>query len=203
MAKADDHRRQLRRGANIDGMKSIELRRHADRAKDADALSPKGRAQAEDVGRTLRTDYLFVFVSPAKRAAETVAWFLRGSRQSLPPHAVVPGLASDLEDRWRAAAKEAGSSRLDALMAHDPALVAEESSRLAATVADLFGRVAEDGRALAVGHTPLIEAAVYGLVNVVVEPLEPCEGVQLTLDEAGDFRLEELRLPREERSPPP
>jgi broad specificity phosphatase PhoE len=175
-------------------MRSIELRRHADRAKDADALSPEGRVQAEDVGRTLPADYAFVFVSPAKRAAETVAWFLRGSTQALPPHAVVPGLGSDVEDRWRAASKTAGTARLDGLLGEDPALVNEESKRLAGVVSGLFERAPPGERALAVGHSPLIEAAVYGLMNMVIEPLGTCEGVLLTLDEAGELRLEELRL---------
>jgi broad specificity phosphatase PhoE len=175
-------------------MKSIELRRHAERAKDADALSPEGRVQAEDVGRTLGNDYTFVFVSPAKRAAETVAWFLRASRQPLPPHSVVPGLASNEEDRWRAASKAAGSSRLDAVMGSDPQLVAEESGRLARETHALFGRLPDGGKALAVGHSPLIEAAVYGLLNLVMEPIGTCEGVLLTLDDAGELRLEELRV---------
>ena len=175
-------------------MRSIELRRHAERAEDADALSPEGRIQAEDVGRTLPGVYAFVFVSPARRAAETVAWFLRASRQPLPPHAVVPGLASEVEDRWRAASKAAGSSRLDEVMGEDPALVAEESTRQAAVVRELFDRIPPDAGALAVGHTPLIEAAVYGLMNVVIEPLGTCEGVLLTMDDAGDLRLEEMRL---------
>ena len=175
-------------------MRSIELRRHAAREKDADALTPEGRVQAEDVGRSLSTDFAFVFVSPAQRAAETVAWFLRGSRQPLPPHAVVPGLASEVEDRWREASKAAGSGRLDAVLAQDPGLVNEESARLAQVVQGLFERVPAGARALAVGHSPLIEAAVYGLMNVIVEPLETCEGVLLTLDEAGELRLEELRL---------
>jgi broad specificity phosphatase PhoE len=176
-------------------MRSIELRRHADRSKDADALSPEGRVQAEDVGRTLPIDYDFIFVSPAKRAAETVAWFLRASTQALPPHAVVPGLGSEVEDRWRAASKAAGAGRLDALLGEDPALVNEESGRLAGVVRELFERVPPGGRALAVGHSPLIEAAVYGLMQMIVEPLGTCEGVLLTLDDAGKLRLEELRLP--------
>lgn len=176
-------------------MRSIELRRHADRAKDADALSPEGRVRAEDVGRTLPTDYAFVFISPAKRAAETVAWFLRASTQALPPHAVVPGLGSDVEDRWRTASKAAGTPRLDGLLGEDPGLVNEESERLARVVRELFERVPPGARALAVGHSPMIEAAVYGLMNMIVEPLGTCEGVLLTLDAAGELRLEELRLP--------
>jgi hypothetical protein len=62
-------------------------------------------------------------------------------------------------------------------------------------VRELFERVPPGGRALAVGHSPLIEAAVYGLMQMIVEPLGTCEGVLLTLDDAGKLRLEELRLP--------
>jgi Histidine phosphatase superfamily (branch 1) len=138
-------------------MRELELRRHAARAKDADALSPEGRVQAEDVGRTLEGPYDVVFVSPARRAAETAAWFLRGSGGPLPDHAVVPGLTSEAEDRWRAAAKAAGSSRIDAIVGRDAALVDEEATRLGRAVEELFDRVPEGGRGLAVGHTPLVE----------------------------------------------
>ena len=173
--------------------REIELRRHAAREKDADALSPKGRAHAEQVGRSLPADYAAIFVSPARRASETVAWFLRGSGQPLPDHAVVPGLSSEVEDRWRAAGKGAGSPRLDAIQAQDPELVAEESARLAATVAELIDGVPDGGRALAVGHTPLIEAAVFGLTGAIVEPVGECEGVALARDEQGAYRIRELR----------
>jgi broad specificity phosphatase PhoE len=176
-------------------MKELELRRHAERQKDADALTETGRARAEDVGRGMPTDYAVAFVSPAKRAAETLAWFLRGSGQTLPDHAVVRGLASEAEDRWRAAAKEAGSSRIDAVALVDPSLVADESARLAQLIEGLFDRVPPGGHGMAVGHTPLIEAAVYGLLGLVIEPLVECEGVHLTQDDQGEYRLQELRLP--------
>ena len=52
-------------------MKTLELRRHARRDPQADRLSPAGRADAEDVGRTSGRRYDVVFVSPAQRAAET------------------------------------------------------------------------------------------------------------------------------------
>jgi len=174
-------------------MRELELRRHAIRQKGEDALSPEGRVQAESVGRTLPADYAFVFISPAKRAAETVAWFLRASRQPLPPHAVVPELQSEAEDRWRQAASAAQSSRIDAIMTVDAGLVATESWRLARTVAEMMRRVPNGGRALAVGHSPLIEAAVYGLLGQIIEPLRECEGVLLAMDEAGSYRVEELR----------
>ena len=175
-------------------MREIELRRHAKRQPGVDALSEEGRAQAEEVGRTLPTDYASIFVSPAKRAAETVAWFLRASGQQLPGHAVVPGLASEREDEWRSAAGAAGSSRIDAVANQDPEMVGAESRRLAEALEELFDRVPEGGRALAVGHTRLIEAAVYGLTGVIVEPLGDCEGVSVTREEEGAYRVRELRL---------
>ena len=174
-------------------MKTIEFRRHAERMKDVDALSPEGRAHAEDVGRGLSGGYDVVFVSPAKRAAETVAWLLRGAGQQLREHAVIPGLLSEEEDRWRSAGKAAASSRIDAITLEDPELVDRECARLKGVVEELFGRVPEDGTALAVGHTPLIEAAVYGLTGVVIEPLSECDGVVVIQQGPGEYRLQELR----------
>ncbi len=175
-------------------MREIELRRHAKRQSGADALSAEGRAQAEDVGRTLATDYASIFVSPARRAAETVAWFLRASGQQLPGHAVVPGLASEREDEWRSVASAAGSSRIDAMAEQDPEMMGTESRRLAEALGELFDRVPEGGRALAVGHTPLIEAAVYGLTGVIVDPLSECEGVSVIREDEGRYRIREWRL---------
>ena len=75
-------------------MQQLELLRHAPRDPDADRLSAAGRALAEDTGRARRPiAYAAVFVSPAGRAAETAAWFLRGLGAPLPEHEVVPGLA--------------------------------------------------------------------------------------------------------------
>jgi broad specificity phosphatase PhoE len=175
-------------------MTAIEFRRHAEREQGVDALSARGRTQAEDVGRTLPADYAFVFVSPAKRAAETAAWMLRGSGQSLPPHVVTPGLGTELEERWRRAAKGAGTSRIDALAAEDPRLVQEEAGRLAAAARQMLGRMGEGRRGLAVGHSPLIEAMMYGLTGAILEPLAECEGVLVTRNRDGGYSGEELRL---------
>ena len=73
-------------------MERLELRRHAPREPDADALSARGRALAESVGREHGPGYDALFVSPAGRAAETAAWILRGAGQQLPAHEVIPGL---------------------------------------------------------------------------------------------------------------
>ena len=150
-------------------MRTLELRRHARRDPQADRLAAEGRVQAEEVGRSLEGPFAFVFVSPAERAAETVAFFLRGMGQQLPPHAVVPGLA-----------------------AHD-----NDGSPLAmaGVVSALLDTITDGGRALAVGHTPLIEHAVLGLTGRELEPLGECEGVRLTQSEDGHIEVEELRLP--------
>jgi phosphohistidine phosphatase SixA len=149
-------------------VKTLEIRRHARRDPNEDRLSPEGRAQAEDIGRTLAGAYDVVFVSPAKRAAETAAWFLRALGQQLPEHAVIPGLAGDGTD---------GS----------PGQLGEVLHAVLAAVPD-------GGRGLAVGHTPLIEKATAGLTGRRIGPLAECEGVLLT-DDGGDIGLEELRLP--------
>ncbi|HEU4354094.1 MAG TPA: histidine phosphatase family protein [Actinomycetota bacterium] len=149
--------------------RTLEVRRHARRDPDADRLSPEGRAQAEDVGRTLAGGYDVVFVSPAQRAAETVAWFLRGRGEQLPRHGVIPGLAGEGTDRSPLA--------------------------MAGVLAALLDAVPEGGRGLAVGHTPLIERAVLGLIAQDIEPLAECEGVALTREgDEGPIRVDQLRL---------
>ena len=176
-------------------MRQLELRRHAPRDPDEDRLSSDGEILAEKVGTALEGPYAAVFTSPARRAAETAAWFLRGLGHPIPAtHGVAEGLASGVEDRWRAAAKSAGSSRIDEVERVDPDLVAKESAILGDTVRRLIADLPDGARGLAVGHSPLIEAAVHGLVGVVIDPLRECEGV-LLVQEGEAVRLDgELRL---------
>lgn len=150
-------------------MRALELRRHAQRDPNADRLSEEGRAQAQAVGATLAGGYGVVFVSPAQRAAETVAWLLRGLGEQLPQHAVVPGLA----------AKDNDGSPL----------------AMAGVVAALLDAVPQDRRGLAVSHTPLIERAVLGLTATEIEPLGECEGVLLRkAEDDAPVEMTELRL---------
>lgn len=149
-------------------MRELELRRHARRDPDQDRLSPEGRAQAEDVGRTMRGGYAVVFCAPAQRAAETVASFFRGVGAPLPLHDVIPGLAGKGAD---------GGT----------------PEGLGLVVRRLLDSVPEGGRGLAVGHTPLIERAVLALTAREIEPLGECEGVLLTED-GGEIRVDELRI---------
>lgn len=150
-------------------MRTLEVRRHAKRDPRADRLAPEGRAQAEDLGRTLAGGYAVIFVSPAQRAAETVAWLLRGLGQRLPRHAVIPGLAGEGTD----------GSPLE----------------MAGVLTALVDAVPDGARGLAVSHTPLIERAVLGLSGAEIDPLGECEGVLLTKpDEDAPVSVEELRL---------
>jgi phosphohistidine phosphatase SixA len=113
--------------------------------------------------------YAVVFVSPAARAAETVAWMLRGLGEQLPDHAVIPGLA----------AKDNDGSAL----------------AMAGVLSALLDAVPDGGRGLAVSHTPLIERGVLGLVGLEIDPLAECEGVVLTrADDQAEVEVDELRL---------
>jgi len=150
-------------------VRTLELRRHAQRDPAADRLSQQGRAQAQSVGATLVGGYSVVFVSPAERAVETVAWLLRGLGEQLPPHAVVPGLAAEDND---------GSPLA-----------------MAGVVAALLDAVPEGGRGLAISHTPLIERGVLGLGAPEIEPLAECERVLLSRASDDDpVEVAELRL---------
>ena len=150
-------------------MEELELRRHANRDPDADRLSPAGRVLAEDVGRASSRTYDRVFVSPAERAAETAAWFLRGAMRQLPDHAVVPGLGGQ---------DASGGS----------------PEGMAAGVRALLDQLPEGGIGLAISHTPLVERAAFGLCGVEIAPLRECEGILVRRGGDGAITIEELRL---------
>jgi phosphohistidine phosphatase SixA len=148
----------------------LELRRHAPRDGSRDALSERGRALAEDVGRRRAERYDVVFVSPAERAAETAAWILRGAGHQLPPdHAIVPGLAGQ---------DATGGS----------------PEGMAAGVRALLDEVPDGGIGLAITHTPFVERAAFGLTGREVQPMRECEGVLVTRADDGRIEVVELRL---------
>ncbi|HSL10373.1 MAG TPA: histidine phosphatase family protein [Actinomycetota bacterium] len=149
-------------------MKQLELRRHARRDPTADALSPEGRADAQRLGAQATVPYERIFVSPAARAAETAAWFLRGAGQQLPDHAVIPGLAG----------RDATGGSPEGM---------------AAGVRSLLDQLPDGGRALAISHTPLVERAAQGLGHPV-GPMRECEGILVTRYDDGRLEVEELRL---------
>lgn len=152
-------------------MTELELRRHARRDPTADRLSVEGRAAAEDAGREAGNAgivYAAVFVSPAQRAAETAAWFLRGAGQQLPDHGVVPGLGGQ-----------------------DPSGGSPEG--MAAGVRALLDQVPDGGRGLAISHTPLVERAAFGLTGIEVDLMAELEGILVTRSDDGAVALTEIR----------
>jgi phosphohistidine phosphatase SixA len=152
-------------------LERLELRRHAPRDGQRDALSERGRALAEDVGRARGLRYDVIFVSPAERTAETAAWILRGAGQQLPPeHAVIPGLAGQ---------DASGGS----------------PEGMAAGVRALLDQVPDGGMGLAISHTPMVERAAAGLTGRTVEPMQECEGLLITRADDGTLTVDELRLP--------
>jgi len=152
-------------------MERLELRRHAARDGERDALSIQGRAMAEDVGRSRQQWYDAIFVSPAARAAETAAWILRGAGEQLPPdHAVIPGLAGQ---------DATGGS----------------PEGLTAGIRALLDAIPDGGLGLAISHSPFVERAAFGLTGREVAPMGVCEGILITRHDDRSITVEELRLP--------
>jgi len=168
----------------------VELRRHTD--NDGDVLTGEGVAAALRIGAGLAGGYQLGVSTGAQRATQTLACLLAALAQRVPGGVVVePGLRSGREDDWRAAYQRAGSGELAALRAADPELVLEDSARLGAALGRVLERLSHGERALAVGHSPTNEAAVFGLTGQVVAPLAKGAGVLLVAD--GDrFRVEPL-----------
>ena len=74
----------------------------------------------------------------------------------------------------------AGAGDIESFRGADPDLVDEESGLLAQALSEVFDRLPEGGTALVVGHSPMQEAAVYGLTGEVVAPLSKGDGVLVT-----------------------
>ena len=170
--------------------KTIELRRHT--ASDGDVLTDEGVAAALEIGARLTGDYHTLVSSGAQRATQTLACFLAGMGSSVPGGVTVDErFRSAVEDRWFAAYEAAGAGDLESFRKVDPDLVASESALLSDALRDIFGELPRDGRALIVGHSPMQEAAVYGLTGAIVEPIKKGAGVVVT-DEDGTYRVEAI-----------
>lgn len=168
-------------------MKTIDLLRHT--ANEGDQLTKEGILAAVEIGRTLEAAYAFVVSSGAQRATQTVGCVLAGLARPVPGGViVVEALRSDVEDRWRAAYQRAGAGDLASLRDADPELVATDSAALAEGLRTIFGLLADGEQALAVGHSPTNEAAVYGLTGVIIPPLGKGQRVVVT-EEAGAYAL--------------
>lgn len=172
-------------------IKSIELRRHT--AADGDMLTSDGVRAAVDIGSRLPHGYDLLISSGAQRATQTLACFLAGAGFRVPAGAIVDiRFRSDVEDRWREAYERSGGGDIESFRKADPDLVEKESMLLADSLRDVFGRLSKGGRALIVGHSPMHEAAVYGLTGEAVAPISKGFGAVVIEEDDGSYRVEEV-----------
>ncbi len=170
--------------------KAVELRRHTD--NDGDALTPDGVRAALEIGARLHGDYELLVSSGMQRATQTLACFLAGLGQRVPEGVVVEhGLRTESEGRWREIYGQTGKPDLESFRAADPDFVEAEEARLGAALARVFAALPDGGRALAVGHSPTNEAAVFALTGETVGPLAKGAGV-LVVAEGAEHRVEML-----------
>jgi broad specificity phosphatase PhoE len=167
-------------------MKTVELFRHT--ANEGDRLTAAGIKAALNIGATLPGGYAVAVSSGAQRATQTVACLLAGLGEKVSGGVVViDSLRSAVEEEWRSAYQAAGAGDIASLRRVNPDLVERDSAALAAGLRAAFALLPEDGRALAVGHSPTNEAAIYGLTGVVVEPV--AKGGSVVIAMVGDGYL--------------
>jgi broad specificity phosphatase PhoE len=166
--------------------KVVELRRHTD--SDGDVLSEEGIRAAVEIGAELAADYEVIVSTGAQRATQTAACFLAAATARVRRGVVVDGrFRSGVEDRWREAHERGGGGDLDSFRRADPELVEDESRALGEALRALFGSLPPGGRALVVGHSPMQEAAVFGLAGRVIEPLAKGAGVVVEERDDGGY----------------
>lgn len=160
--------------------KTVELRRHT--ANDGDVLTPEGIDAARAIGAGLVGPYDLLISSGAQRATQTLACFLAvmPSAQPAPGVEVDARFRSDVEDRWRDAYERAGAGDIASFRTADPDLVAAEAAIFADALRAAFGRLPDGGRALVVGHSPMLECAIFGLTGRGVDPLGKGEAFAVT-----------------------
>lgn len=99
---------------------------------------------------------------------------------------------SDVEDRWKDAYAAAGAGDIESFRRADPELVDQESAEFGRALADVFASLQDGERALVVGHSPMQEAAVYGLTGEAVEPLSKGAGVIVTTEDDKSYEVRAL-----------
>ena len=166
----------------------VELRRHTD--NESDVLTPDGVRAALQIGAGLDADYAVIVSSGAQRATQSAACMLAALGRQVPGGVVVDSrFRSDVEDRWRSAYEAAGAGDIESFRRVDPELVATEAALLGAALKATFERLTDGERALVVGHSPMQEVAVYGLVGEVLEPLGKGEGI-VVIEKNERYRVE-------------
>jgi broad specificity phosphatase PhoE len=164
--------------------KTIELRRHT--ANEGDVLTAEGVASAVRIGRTLTGPYDLVVSSGAQRATQAAACFLAGMRSPVAGGVVVDdGFRSPNEERWRDIYATTKNGNLEAFLVADFAFVEAEARRFSDAVRRVAAHTPEGGRALVVGHSPMLEAAVWGVTETAIRALGKGQGVVLRFADGG------------------
>lgn len=158
--------------------RTVDLCRHTD--SEGDVLTPSGVEAGLGLAARLHGPYEVAVSSGAQRATQTLACVLAMLGDPVPQGVLVePGLRSEQEDRWRELYGVTGSGALEAFREADREFVEAEAARLGAALGRVIESLPDGARALAVGHSPTNEAAVYGLCGVIVAPLGKGEGVRV------------------------
>lgn len=188
-------------------MKIIELRRHGKNDKKKN-LTYEGYVQARAIGeRDLRgEDFDCVFTSHLARAIDTARAFAEGAGDfTVEKFIPLPGLHTGRTDTWKIIikkAKENGKTKGD-IASHIeqyPAFVNSEAERLEKVLKEIIDQIPDGGKALVIGHSPIIECLVYGITGELIDPLKECEGVILEISNDGRHvkLVKEIRLKEEE-----
>ncbi|MDQ3962471.1 MAG: histidine phosphatase family protein [Actinomycetota bacterium] len=169
----------------------MELRRHTD--SDGDVLSTDGIRHAVEIGAGLQGDYDVAISSGAQRATQTIACFLAGMGRPLARGVRVDErFRSDVEERWKDAYGRAGAGDIESFRRVDADLVEQESAAFGRALADVFASLQDGERALIVGHSPMQEAAVYGLTGEMIEPLSKGAGVIVSTQDDDSYEVRVL-----------
>ncbi len=156
--------------------KTIELRRHT--SNDGDVLTSDGIAEAVEIGSTLTGPYDLAVSSGAQRATQTAACFLAALGTRVSGGVVVDeGFRSENEDRWREIYAETKKGDLGSFLEADRSFVESEAQAFVEALRRVADRTPDGGSALVVGHSPMLEAAVWGATGTLIAPLGKGEGV--------------------------
>lgn len=168
-------------------MKVVELRRHT--ANDGDVLTVEGVIAAVEIGQKLDGPYDLVVSSGAQRATQAAACFLAGMREPVPGGVVVDdAFRSDHEDHWREIHAATKKPDLEGFLVADYSFVQSEATRFGEALHRVVTHIPDGGRALIVGHSPMLEAAAWAVTGEAVRALPKGEAVVLTY-KGGVFSL--------------
>ena len=170
--------------------KFVELRRHTD--NEGDELTDAGIKAALEIGARLQGPYDVIVSTGAQRATQTAGCFLAAIAGTVSGGVKVDSdFRSEVEDRWFAAASKAAGKSIEDFRQIDSELVVSESRRFGEALKRVFDSLPDGAKALVVGHSPMHEAAIYGLTGEVVTPLGKGAGVLVVADEST-YRVEPL-----------